>query len=401
VKTIPGFDNSINYVEKSYEDIFRFLLQGMQDEGILSTAISIDDIILYPEKYASNVVVMECSVHAQMYSERYKDLTRVNNGINIDLAPAQPIVQENDALANLGRLFIGDPYPPGYAVTEVTFHVDEPSEEDVHIPSGVIIQSERNSNIFFRTTRDDTLLDGTTDISIPVVCTESGPGGNVEANTLTIMVDPIPGIEAVNNLQAAYGGSDGETQESYRERLKKWKNTMVRGNPDALEAAIKSVAGVNDYYIEPHPDDEYGVTYISIDPGTPSVLEAVRSTLEVWKAVDEKVIVSAVTTETINVNAEGNASIDLTVPYSANELARFGELASHYLKVYINGGANRDGSTYKGLGIGQDFIKSRAVSYVLSQVSELKDLVLSAPASNVSVAADKKAVAGSITITVV
>jgi hypothetical protein len=400
VKTIPGFDNSINYVEKSYEDIFRFLLQGMQDEGILSTAISIDDIILQPEKYASNVVIMECSVHAQLYSERYKDLTRVNNGINVDLAPAQPIVQENDALAILGKLFIGDPYPPGYAVTEVTFHVDEPSPYDVPIPAGTLIQSEQNSNIFFRTLVEDMLLEGTTDISIPVICTESGPGGDVPASTLTILVDPIPGIEAVNNMEPSFGGSDGETQESYRERFKTWKNTMVRGTPDALEAAIKSVTGVNDYYVDPHPNDEYGLTNISIDPGTPSLLDMVRSALDVWKAVDEKVVVAGVTLETINVDAEGNASIDMSVPYNANELARFGELASHYLKVYINGGLNSDGSTNKGLGIGEDFIKSRAVSYVLGQVNELKDLVLSAPASNVSVAADKKAVAGSITITV-
>ncbi len=398
---MPGFDNSINYKERQYNDLFRFLLENMQGEGILSTAISIDDVILHPEKYASNVVIMECSVHAQLYSERYKDLTLVNNGFNPDLAPAQPIVQEDDALAILGKFFIGDPYPPGYAVTEVTFHVDEPSTEDVPIPAGTVVLSEQNSNILFRTTMADTLLTGTTDVTIPVICTSSGPIGNVPAGTLVIMVDPIPGIEAVNNLNPAYGGSDGETQESYRQRLSSWKYSNVRGTYDALVAAITSVTGVNDYYIEPHPADEYGVTNISIDPDTPSVLDSVRAALEAWKAVDEKVIVSGVTLEEININAEGNANIDMNIPYSADELARFGELATHYLKVYINGGLNSDGSSNRGLGIGEDFIKSRAVSYVLGQVPELKDLTLGAPESNVAVAADKKAVAGTITVTVV
>lgn len=398
---MPGFDNSINYKEKSYEDLFRFLLQNMQDEGILSTAVNIDDVILHPEKYASNVVVMECSVHAQLYSERYKELTLVNNGVNVDLAPAQPIVQETDALAKLGKLFIGDPYPPGFAVTEVTFHVDEPSEMDVPIPSGTVIQSEQNSNIFFRTTIENTLLESTTDVTIPVICLQSGPLGNVPANTLTLLVDPIDGIEGVNNLNPAYGGSDGETQDSYRQRLGAWKYSNIRGTYDALVAAVKGVPGVVEFYIKPRPDGENGKTIISIVPGLDSILGAVRSALEAWKAVDEEVVVQGVSLQTININAEGNASIDMSIPYSQTELNRFAELGRNYLRVYINGGLNSDGSINKGLSIGEDFIKSRAVSYVLAQVPELKDLELPLPEGNVAIAADKKAVAGTITMTVV
>lgn len=56
-----------------------------------------------------------------------------------------------------------------------------------------------------------------------------GPGGNVAANTLTVLKDPVPGLR-VNNPEAAVGGSEKESLE----------NALIRG-PEELHSLNRAV----------------------------------------------------------------------------------------------------------------------------------------------------------------
>ena len=142
---------SINYTEKSYEEIFTYILTDLRNRGLLSTDLSISDIVNNPQEYSDYVVVMDAANFSQEMSQAYHDLTLINNNLNMDKAAANTPLQITDALAVLGKPFIGDPYPSSYANTMVTFHTETAPSTDIIIMSGTVIASEKNPAITFKT----------------------------------------------------------------------------------------------------------------------------------------------------------------------------------------------------------------------------------------------------------
>lgn len=396
---------SINYTEKSYEEIFTYILTDLRNRGLLSTDLSISDIVNNPQEYSDYVVVMDAANFSQEMSQAYHDLTLINNNLNMDKAAANTPLQITDALAVLGKPFIGDPYPSSYANTMVTFHTETAPSTDIIIMSGTVIASEKNPAITFKTASNAILVTGETDVDVMINCTIPGPAGNVAANTLTILESHIDGVDAVNNVNAATGGSMGETPTSYISRFRNWQYSNIRGTYAALVNAIKSVPQVTGFYIDPHPTVSgvvmYGVVNVTIDPPTDSVLAAVKTAIIGWKAVKENVNISGAIETPIDINVSADFDLNAPAPYSETELAQFSDLIKNYLTVYINGGLNRDGTTRPELGIGRDFTKSAAITYVSTQVPEIQSLVLTLSPNNevISILADERAIAGTITVT--
>ena len=273
---MSGYDTTINYTQKYYNDIFTYLLQGAYGLGLLNStdAVVNADGTLANGNGIENVMIMEYSIIAYKISEMYLDLTTVNNGQNPNLAPVEDtinyVVVPTDALAILCTPFIGAPYGASYSVTEVDFYVATPNTSDVIIPQGTIIQSEIDNTITFQTTQQATLLAGTNDVIIPVMCVTSGPAGNVPANCLTLMESPIIGVDSVNNANPATGGNLGETASNYLSRFNQWKYSNVRGTVDALGTAINSVSAVNGYYIQPHPLNLPSTVYVGLSSTPPT-----------------------------------------------------------------------------------------------------------------------------------
>ena len=87
--------------------------------------------------------------------------------------------------------------------------------------------------------------------TIKAKCLTTGSKGNVLANSITILITPINGVESVTNEEAFTGGTDLEDEEHYRERvLEEYKNEATSGNEEHYKKWAKEVEGVGNAYVK-------------------------------------------------------------------------------------------------------------------------------------------------------
>lgn len=91
-------------------------------------------------------------------------------------------------------------------------------------------------------------VDGVVDIGI--IAINSGEYGNVPANTITKIVNPIAGVRKVNNPTETEGGTDTEKDHKFRERYYKSVSRMGSSTRDAVEAALLDIEEVEDAFVE-------------------------------------------------------------------------------------------------------------------------------------------------------
>ena len=74
--------------------------------------------------------------------------------------------------------------------------------------------------LYFATSEYAEIPAGDTYIDVPAVCMTTGTDGNTpEIGTITVLVDPIPYMGSVTNIEQPTGGSDVETDDELRERV--------------------------------------------------------------------------------------------------------------------------------------------------------------------------------------
>jgi hypothetical protein len=338
-----------------------------------------------------NIAVLEMSVMALIISYIYEDLTAVYNATDIGKA--------NDGdLDALGRMFFSR-MPASKAVTDITYSIDTPLGAPILIPQGSKV-SDENRNVVFATVEDATLLAGDTEVTVGAECTEAGTAGNLPADSLTHMVDSISEINDVNNEVGCYGGKPQESDESYRLRLFNWKYILERGTYDAVIQGITSVSSVEGYYIDRYWDG-YGSTKIIIDPPLQITIDSVTSALEHWKAVDEPYRIVGVETVPIDVSCVINISLDETIAAMDTTKQSTKTKVEQYIRIYIDGGLNRDGTEKEPLGIGKDFIPFKCGVYLSEQIPEIKDVTFNYPAAPITIQSHQKASANTLDVVVV
>lgn len=384
---------TLNFVKKSYEEIFLEMLIAAYDggTGILSTDEYFLDYVA-GDKDIENTIVMELSVHALLLSEGYDDLGLVYDAMDMYKAQGEDLD------------YLGTPFTPrrpaSAAVTEATYGCDEPAESNVIIPLGHEVATEEETPTVFQTTEESVLLVGESSINVPVQCTQTGVVGNIAPGEIVDMVSDIIGIDSVTNTYGGYGGAEEESDFYYRSRLLNWKYTLGRGTYDAIREAITGVSAVAGYYIHQYWDG-YGSTRIIIDPPLQTVIDSVTDAVNVVKAIDEDFSIIPVEELNIDVSVIVNVSIDETVPMPQSNMDRIGTMVEQCIGTYIDGGTNLDGSVRPPLGIGSDFIPFKAGVYISEQIPEIKDVSFSFPSSPVTVESHEKGVAGLISVTVV
>lgn len=95
------------------------------------------------------------------------------------------------------------------AVTTIRFSLGTPREENIIIPQWTKVTPDGSS--YFATDRIAVLQAGDRFVDVPVSAIESGAKCNgYAAGTITTLVDLIPYIESVTNLETTAGGDDGE-----------------------------------------------------------------------------------------------------------------------------------------------------------------------------------------------
>ena len=128
---------------------------------------------------------------------------------------------------------------PVPAKTLLRFSVSNPQEQNIVIPKGTRATPE--GEVYFETTQAAVLQAGASFAQVPAQSAKGGAEYNGYApGTINTLVDLVPYIVGVSNIDASHGGDDGEpytTQgdERYRERIR-------------LSAAKRSTAGPRSAY---------------------------------------------------------------------------------------------------------------------------------------------------------
>ena len=140
-----------------------------------------------------------------------------------------------DFLENLGALrgVTRSPASPAECTVRFTLSAVQPSS--ITIPAGTKVSN--GEGIYFATDEAYTIQAGGTYVDIPCTCNESGTKGNgLIAGTINILVNPVPYVASVANIDTTAGGSDVESDEDLAERI-------------YLAPGSYSTAGARDAYI--------------------------------------------------------------------------------------------------------------------------------------------------------
>lgn len=119
-------------------------------------------------------------------------------------------------------------------------------------------------------------------VTVAVTAVNPGNGSNVPKNTISLMAQPLKGIESLVNAEEISGGADGEDDESYRERILEYHATdgeSFIGNDSDLKRWAKEVPGIGDCIVVPTWNGPGTVKLVLVDangqPANKRLIQAV------------------------------------------------------------------------------------------------------------------------------
>lgn len=138
-----------------------------------------------------------------------------------------------------------------------------------------------SENVEFETV-EDVVLDEDGNGEAAVRCTEAGIIGNVSADSITLMVEPLEDIESVTNALAASGGTDEESDDVFRQRIMDRErdndSSFVGCDADYKRWALE-INGVGTAIVVPEWDGPGTVKLIVMDstgaPATATIIQNV------------------------------------------------------------------------------------------------------------------------------
>ena len=141
------------------------------------------------------------------------------------------------------------------------------------ISAGSLAQTASNLNstsVSFKVLTSATLLDGEASIAnIPVVCTQTGAIGNVQANSIVSFANnPFPNAVCTNPLPYTTGANVMD-DDTYRDLIKNTEQSLTKGTPLAIEQAAIGISSTDDnqtvvsaQFSAPSDRTEPGILYI-------------------------------------------------------------------------------------------------------------------------------------------
>ncbi|WP_299449185.1 baseplate J/gp47 family protein [uncultured Phascolarctobacterium sp.] len=156
---------------------------------------------------------------------------------------------------------------------------DTASPIGISIPAGTTFEDKQGTR--FVTLEDGAIPVGYATVEVSAQAVELGAKGNLKPDDRLVQVGiAISGVEWAKVL-TMNGGSDDESDESFRARVKPYLRSLGRATEDAIKYAIQTIDGVKGVTLKPnHPSKGWFTVYL--DSGTSDALLA-----EVRRKVDE------------------------------------------------------------------------------------------------------------------
>ena len=160
---------TVNYTEKSYDDILKDMVSYAQKNNLLSDSVDFEEMIANGDDI-ENTYVMLLSAYAQIISNEYLDLTKISESFDIDKA-----VDED--LDNIGALFDVNRPEAQHSVAGLTFYLDSIRDSSLTIPQGTVVSTERGEE--YVTQEDAIILANTEKTDVLATSTTTGSSTRV------------------------------------------------------------------------------------------------------------------------------------------------------------------------------------------------------------------------------
>lgn len=145
----------------------------------------------------------------------------------------------------LGDLFHSERLDAKAATVMLRFSISGSQGRSIVVPKGTRVTPD--GKVFFATDEEIVFSANTTETTMDVSATATEAGSlhnDYEVGAINILVDTIPYIATVGNITVSGGGSDVETDDEYRERLRESPFSFsVAGPANAYRAIAMAVSG--------------------------------------------------------------------------------------------------------------------------------------------------------------
>ena len=279
-------------------------------------------------------------------------------------------------LDDIGETLLTRRLPALAATTRIEFVLSIERPQNTLIPTGRRVTPD--GELFFATDMPLVIPAGALTGVVSAVCETQGIVGNgYMPGTMTTLVDLLPFVEAVSNIDKTSGGSEAEADDNYRERIRTAPVSFsTAGSVLSYEYWARSAhADIKDLYIySPGPALVEIVVLIADDAPVEEVLDTVREacsdrtrrpltdlvTVRAAELVDYDIRIKyyapAATLSAVQAAVEGEGgAIDRYIAWQSAALGR--AISPNQLLVYLTGvGAVRvdiDAPTYAALGADQ------------------------------------------------
>lgn len=378
----------MNYVEKTYEEIFETALQDSLEQGLISHADDFEDFIANRQDI-SNYYVMDKSVISMIVRRVYEDITLVYESDKVEYA-------EGIDLDNIGaKIGVFRPQATKSSV-EVIFNLPAVSEEDITIPEGFLVASRKN--VQFETVEEIYFPAGSTIAKANCLSLSTGPDTKVNAGSVVNIISANSYHLTCSNDYKSGGGNPTYTDDEYRYLLMNWFKIHLKGSLEAFENYFANHDGVDDYRIVPNWDGA-GTVKIIVDPGTSELLNSIYNDLRTSvDQIDNTLVLFAPVEKYISIYAKVNVDIDLLNPYSDTEKQDIQARIINAIKIFIDGGYLNNGDWYPGLNLGEDFIPHKLAVFLDDEIPELKNITFTKPLDYIPILDEEKGVSDDITV---
>lgn len=173
-------------------------------------------------------------------------------------------------LDHIGVLVGTDQLSASAATVTLEFSLNEARETGTVIPEGT--RATAGDGVMFATDRTAVIIAGTTSITAPATCTETGTAGNDYASGEIIrLVDPVPFVVSVTTITKSAGGSETESDDAYRLRIQEAPEQFSTAGPTgAYEYHAKRANSlIVDVSVDSPSPGEVVVRPLLKDGGTP------------------------------------------------------------------------------------------------------------------------------------
>lgn len=387
----------MNFKQKFYDEIFLKGLQNSFKQHLISRQDEFLNYIANREDIENFYVMLE-SIHADWLDDVYVEMKNVYDGDFINLATGKDLdkIGEKVGISRRGAT---------RAYVDVVFTTTKELDNDYTIPAGVLITSK--AGVSYKTDTSGTILQGKTSVTVPAYATTTGVAGKVNKDTLTSIVTGSNNISVsgvtVTNPSASSGGVDSETDEEYREYLKNWMKIHAKSDEWVYTYYINKYDGLDGYGLLPCWDGA-GTVKVVVDRADNSSADFLNILYNKIKKdvclMDDDVIVVDATKRSIDVSIIVDVDIDQLNPFSRTEKDEIALRTESAVKLFIDGGFRTDGSYYKGLSIGEDFIPHKLAVFLDKEIKELKDIKFNYPLVYTALSNEEIASAGKVTVEV-